>query len=91
MNDTAKIKLQETINKIEGAYAPSTIRAFKADFASYINFCENNNKDAIPTQPSTLASYVEHLTHKKLFSKTIFKKAIIFLDFQQAWCEFVHQ
>ena len=71
MNDTAKIKLQETINKIEGAYAPSTIRAFNADFSSYINFCENNNKDALPTQPSTLATYVEHLTHKKYSSSYI--------------------
>ncbi len=31
--------LQETIVKIEGAYAPSTIRAYRADFADFINFC----------------------------------------------------
>ena len=31
--------LQETIVKIEGAYAPSTIRAYRADFNDFINFC----------------------------------------------------
>ncbi|CAM3790001.1 Core-binding (CB) domain-containing protein [Polynucleobacter antarcticus] len=31
--------LEETIIKIDGAYAPSTIRAYRADFINFINFC----------------------------------------------------
>ena len=34
--------LQETILKIEGAYAPSTIRAYRADFKDFIHFCHIN-------------------------------------------------
>ena len=42
--DRATKLLQETIKKIEGAYAPSTIRAYRADFNDFIRFC----RDRIP-------------------------------------------
>ena len=41
MNTTAKQLLKETIDKIEGAYAPATIRAYRANFERFINFSEN--------------------------------------------------
>ena len=34
-------RLAETLARIEGAYAPATIRAYRADFASFIEFCES--------------------------------------------------
>lgn len=39
MNPTAKEMLAQTINAIEGAYAPSTIRAYKTNFERFIRFC----------------------------------------------------
>lgn len=33
--------LTNTIEKIDGAYAPSTIRAYKANFERFIVFCES--------------------------------------------------
>ena len=35
--NTSKI-LCETLARIEGAYAPATIRAYRADFAAFIEF-----------------------------------------------------
>ena len=40
-NQAVKL-LQETIQKIEGAYAPSTIRAYRADFNDFIYFFSIN-------------------------------------------------
>ena len=39
----AKKLLQETIAKIDGAYAPSTIRAYKVDFQDLIKFCSERH------------------------------------------------
>ena len=39
--DRAIKLLQETIVKIEGAYAPTTIRAYRADFNDFIHFLFN--------------------------------------------------
>ena len=44
--------LQETIVKIDGTYAPSTIRAYRADFNDFIHFCVNRNVNALPAAPN---------------------------------------
>ena len=54
--------LQETITKIEGAYAPSTIRAYRADFKDFIHFCRDRNANALPTQPHLIVEYICKLT-----------------------------
>ena len=63
--------LQETITKIEGAYAPSTIRAYRADFADFIHFCHERNADALPTQPHLVVQYIAHLTESARSSASI--------------------
>jgi len=50
--------LQETIAKIEGAYAPSTIRAYRADFTDFIHFCHERNANALPAQPHSIIQYI---------------------------------
>jgi site-specific recombinase XerD len=54
--------LQETIVKIEGAYAPSTIRAYRADFNDFINFCNARNAEALPAEPYLIVEYICKLT-----------------------------
>ncbi|MDH6504708.1 site-specific integrase, partial [Polynucleobacter sphagniphilus] len=54
--------LQETITKIEGAYAPSTIRAYRADFTDFIRFCDTRNANALPTEPHLIVEYICQLT-----------------------------
>ena len=54
--------LQETIIKIEGAYAPSTIRAYRADFRDFIHFCHERNGNALPTEPHLVVQYICKLT-----------------------------
>ena len=62
MNDTARNLLQATIKKIEGAYAPSTIRAYKSNFENFIRFCDENNTNALPASSEIVASYIKKLS-----------------------------
>ena len=56
------ILLQETIVKIEGAYAPSTIRAYRADFNDFILFCHGRNAEALPAEPHLIVEHICKLT-----------------------------
>ena len=59
ISNNAKVLLHKTLEKIDGAYAPTTIRAYKADFAKFIEFCESRGESALPALPISIAR--EHL------------------------------
>jgi site-specific recombinase XerD len=63
MNHTARNLLQATIKKIDGAYAPSTIRAYKSNFESFIKFCDKKNTTALPASSEIVASYIKELSN----------------------------
>jgi site-specific recombinase XerD len=63
--------LAKTIEKIEGAYAPSTIRAYKTNFERFIEFCENLKSCALPANPEKIANYVVDLMKSGLKSSSI--------------------
>ncbi len=71
MNNTARNCLKATIKKIEGAYAPNTIRAYKSNFEFFINFCDENNETAFPTKPETVVRYIKHISNGRLKSSSI--------------------
>lgn len=71
MNRTANELLLETLIRIDGAYAPSTIRAYKASFERFIEFCENGEVSALPTKPQEVARYISTLTASGLKSSSI--------------------
>lgn len=62
INDTARSTLEATIKKIEGAYAPSTIRAYKSNFEKFIKFCDENNTTALPASTEIVAGYIKKLS-----------------------------
>ena len=71
MNTTAKTLLYKTIQRIDGAYAPSTIRAYRANFEQFINFCDDLQKTSLPAKPQEIASYIAHLSGSGLKSASI--------------------
>ncbi len=71
MNITAKNILMETIVKIEGAYAPATIRAYKANFERFIEFCDHEKTCAMPANHEYVANYIKNLSNGKLKSASI--------------------
>ncbi|MBT8587065.1 tyrosine-type recombinase/integrase [Polynucleobacter paneuropaeus] len=72
--------LQATILKIEGAYAPSTIRAYRADFKDFIHFCHDRNANALPAQPNLIVQYICNLTGGGRSSASI-RRALCGLSF----------
>ena len=42
--------LKKTIQRIHGAYAPSTIRAYQTDVAAFIQFCKSRQLESLPAQ-----------------------------------------
>jgi site-specific recombinase XerD len=69
--NTALRQLEATILKIEGAYAPSTIRAYVANFKRFIEYCESIQKISLPANPIDVGSYIAHLTKSGLKSSSI--------------------
>ena len=74
-NTNALHRLAQTINKIDGAYAPTTIRAYRADFAKFIEFCEVHHTDALPASPSIIALYVAELS--KQYSASFIRRIVV--------------
>ena len=62
MNHTAKEILIKTVEKIDGAYAPSTIRAYRSNFEAFIKYCDENNVNALPAKPETVAIFIKNLS-----------------------------
>jgi site-specific recombinase XerD len=56
--DRATRLLEQTITKIDGAYAPSTIRAYRADFQDLIKFCSKRNQESLPTKSELIVQYI---------------------------------
>lgn len=63
--------LASTASRIEGAYAPSTIRAYRSDFAEFIGFCERKNLEVFPPDPLTLSEFIAYVSEKGRSSATI--------------------
>jgi site-specific recombinase XerD len=71
MNPTANKLLKETLVLIDGAYAPSTIRAYKANFEQFIHFCDDGVVSPLPAEPQDVARYISKLTSSGLKSSSI--------------------
>jgi site-specific recombinase XerD len=61
IENNPKEVLRQTINKIDGAYAQSTIRAYRVDFEQFINYCEEHDESALPASPGTICRYIQKL------------------------------
>ena len=71
----AKVLLNKTLEKIDGAYAPTTIRAYKADFAKFIEFCESRGESALPALPISIASYIVQLSAQ--YSSAFIRRIVV--------------
>ncbi len=74
--DRIKIKFNDILNKISEAYAPNTIRAYKADFEQLIKFCKENKLSALPAKSTTIANFVDEITNTNISSASIRRKIV---------------
>jgi site-specific recombinase XerD len=69
--DNASRLFIQTLQRMEGAYAPATIRAFKADFNTFIIYCQEQQVAPLPTHPSIVSNYIDSLSDGKFTSAYI--------------------
>jgi integrase len=44
----------------QGAYPPNTVRAWRSDWRSFVQFCLAKNESPLPAAPHTVRAYVQH-------------------------------
>jgi site-specific recombinase XerD len=59
------------MEKIEGAYAPATIRAYKSNFENFIKYCDEIKQRALPADPSTVVFFIQKISNGQLKSASI--------------------
>ena len=72
--------LQRTVSRIEGAYAPATIRAYFSDFAALIAFCDLKNQPALPANAVIAADFIRHISASGRSSASIQRAVAMISD-----------
>ena len=62
------MKLDKCLQKLEGAYAPNTLRSYYADARAFVDWCGERNIEAFPISSETLCAYIEHLQQNTAYS-----------------------
>jgi len=74
MNDTSRINLSKLLLHLEGAYAPNTLRAYKADMLEFIAYCDKTGDFALPAYPKTVSEFLMQAIKQGVKSSTIRRK-----------------
>ena len=57
-----KIKsIDRVLERLEGAYAPNTLRSYYVDATAFVDWCDEQNIEAFPITSATLRSYIEFM------------------------------
>ena len=72
--NTPKAKLQCLLHHLDGAYAPNTLRAYKADMLEFIANCERIGVCALPAKPETVAEFLMQTVPQGIKASTIRRK-----------------
>ena len=75
INDIAFQKLDRLLRHLDGAYAPNTLRAYKADILEFIAFCNKTGDCALPAESKTIAEFLMQTVPQGIKSSTIRRKA----------------
>ncbi len=67
VNDVQNLEL-ETLKNLRSSKASNTLRAYKADYKDFSNFCVRHGFKLMPTEPKILSLYLTHLSQTSKFS-----------------------
>jgi site-specific recombinase XerD len=71
MESSVRSTVEELLKRLEGAYARATLRAYRADFHTFISYYEESGLAAYPATPGSVAGFVERLSESGLRSSSI--------------------
>ena len=67
-------RLKDLLIYLEGAYAPNTLRAYKADMLEFIAFCNKSGDCSMPAEPRTVSKFLMQTISLGIKSSTIRRK-----------------
>ena len=50
--------IESLLENLDGAYAPATLRAYRADLSKFLQWCEKNGEAALPASASAITGYL---------------------------------
>ena len=53
--------INRVLERLEGAYAPNTLRSYYVDATAFVDWCEEQNIEAFPITSATLSDYIEFM------------------------------
>ena len=62
------MKLDKCLQKLEGAYAPNTLKSYYADMRAFVDWCDERNVEPFPISSATLCAYIEYLQYNSAYS-----------------------
>ena len=60
--------IEDTLSKLQGAYAPNTLKSYYADARSFVDWCDERNLTPFPIASETLCAYIECLQGNSAYS-----------------------
>ena len=66
--DIISTKIESVLIRLEGAYAPNTLKSYYADASAFVDWCEEQNTEAFPLSSKTLHDYIEFMKLKLCYA-----------------------
>ena len=60
--------IEDVLNKLQGAYAPNTLKSYYADARAFVDWCGERNIEPFPIASETLRAYIECLQRNAAYS-----------------------
>ena len=60
--------IEDALNKLQGAYAPNTLKSYYSDGHAFVDWCSERNIDPFPINSETLCAYIEYLQRNAAYS-----------------------
>jgi integrase len=60
--------------KVDGAYSPNTIRAYKSDAEEFARFCDELNTSFLPALPNTVCDFIARVSSHSIKSASLQRK-----------------
>ena len=62
------------LTRLDGAYAPNTLRAYRADMQEFIRFCADKPFEALPAEPEAVATFLLGALNQGIKFSTVKRK-----------------
>jgi site-specific recombinase XerD len=70
------LSLESILARMKDAYASSTLRAYRADFEEFMDYCDKNGVNPLPAEPDVVANFIDHVCDSGQASASIRRKLV---------------